>query len=138
MTASKPIIVVFISLQEEIRCLNSHNSELRSQLEVLSSRTRDSSETPDLQNDDSADTTTPPQGQTPSISDSPRPPPSPSPSTSASESASASVLTVSSANASPNPTPVQQVGLLSPIIIVFICSTYRILFMNPNPFQILI
>ncbi len=29
--------------QEQIRCLNSHNSELRGQLEVLSSRTRDSS-----------------------------------------------------------------------------------------------
>ena len=48
--------------QEEIRSLNSHNSELRSQLEVLSSRTRDSSGTPDPRGDDSADTTPPPLG----------------------------------------------------------------------------
>ncbi len=34
------------SLQEQIRCLNSHNSELRSQIEVLSSPTREHSNSP--------------------------------------------------------------------------------------------
>ena len=81
-----------LSFQEEIRCLNSHNSELRSQLEVLSSRTRDSSGTPDMRGDDSAETTPPPLGgrQTPSMSESPRPPPSPSPSASSSFTSSSS------------------------------------------------
>lgn len=93
----KKLISELQNAKEEIRSLNSHNSELRSQLEVLSSRTRDSSGTPDLR-DDSAET--PPLQA--SMSDSPRPPGSPTPSAS-------STLSSTSSSATPNSvTPISQ------------------------------
>jgi hypothetical protein len=77
----KHILKCFITrtplLQEVIRCLDSHSSDLLSQLQVLSGFSSER-ETPNLQEDDSAETTPPTYGRTPTISESSRPHPSPS------------------------------------------------------------